>query len=84
MAVANVLKDIRQSLDYSQKGLAYAIGVDEKTIRNIEVNGSCSLEVALRVAAYLNRNVESIFTLNSDETFSEESPKKHSSGRKKK
>ena len=30
MAVDNNLKELRESLDYSQKGSAYAIGVSEK------------------------------------------------------
>lgn len=84
MAVENNLKNLRESFDYSQKGLAYAIGVNEKTIRNIEINGTCSLEVALRLAAYLGKSVEAIFTLQNDEIIPEDSPKKLQAGRKRK
>lgn len=84
MAVENNLKNLRESMDYSQKGLACAIGVNEKTIRNIEVNGTCSLEVAMRLAEYFNRTVESIFTLHNDEIITEDSPKKLQAGRKRK
>ena len=82
MAVDNNLKELRESLDYSRKGLAYAIGVSEKTIRNIETNGSCTLEIALKLSGYLSLSVESIFTLGNDEIAPLASPKHHSSGRK--
>lgn len=66
MAVENIVKQLRKSNDYSQRKLAFALGVDEKTIRNIENNGTCSLEVALRLSKYFNQSVESIFTLTED------------------
>lgn len=61
MAVESELKEIRKSHKETQKDLAYAIGVDSKTIRNIETTGTCSLEVALRLAQYYEMSVNSIF-----------------------
>ena len=61
MAVVSNLKDIRKSHHQTQKEVAYAIGVDTKTIRNIEVNGACSLENALRLAAYYELTVNALF-----------------------
>lgn len=52
MAVENSVKNLRKERKETQKDLALAIGVDAKTIRNIELTGTCSLEVALRLSKY--------------------------------
>ena len=52
MAVESSLRELRKQRNETQKDLAIAIGVDSKTIRNIERSGVCSLEVALRLSAY--------------------------------
>lgn len=61
MAVENSVKDLRKERKETQKDLALAIGVDEKTIRNIELTGTCSLEVALRLSKYYEMSVDRIF-----------------------
>ena len=61
MAVENSVRDIRKQRKETQKDLALAIGVDSKTIRNIEVTGTCSLEVALRLSKYYEMSVDKIF-----------------------
>lgn len=63
MAVESSLKELRKQRKETQKDLAVAIGVDSKTIRNIERSGTCSLEVALRLSAYLKLSVNKIFTV---------------------
>ena len=61
MAVANIIRESRKSSNHTQKDLANAIGVDTKTIRNVEISGNCSLEVALRLSMYFNRSVNELF-----------------------
>lgn len=61
MAVENNVKDLRKERKETQKDLALAIGVDAKTIRNIELTGTCSLEVALRLSKYYEMSVDRIF-----------------------
>ena len=61
MAVENNVKNLRNARKQTQADLAYAIGVDSKTIRNIELKGTCSLEVALRLSAYYKMSVNKIF-----------------------
>lgn len=61
MAVENSVKDLRKERKETQKDLALAIGVDAKTIRNIELTGTCSLEVALRLSKYYEMSVDRIF-----------------------
>lgn len=61
MAVENSVKDLRKERKETQKDLALAIGVDAKTIRNIELTGTCSLEVALRLSKYYEMSVNKIF-----------------------
>lgn len=63
MAVESKLRDIRHSHHETQKDVAFAIEVDPKTIRNIETTGTCSLEVALRLSAYYNLSVNSLFSV---------------------
>ena len=66
MAVANIIRESRKSSNHTQKDLANAIGVDTKTIRNVEVSGNCSLEVALRLSMYFNRSVNELFYVSDD------------------
>ena len=61
MAVENSVKNLRKERKETQKNLALAIGVDAKTIRNIELTGTCSLEVALRLSKYYEMSVDNIF-----------------------
>jgi len=64
MAVENTLKALRKEHKKTQKDLALAIGVDSKTIRNIELTGTCSLEVALRLSMYYQMTVNDIFKVS--------------------
>ena len=66
MAVANIIRESRKSSNHTQKDLANAIGVDTKTIRNVEISGNCSLEVALRLSMYFNRSVNELFFVSDD------------------
>lgn len=61
MAVENSVKNLRKERKETQKDLALAIGVDAKTIRNIELTGTCSLEIALRLSKYYEMSVDTIF-----------------------
>lgn len=61
MAVESSIKTIRKERKETQKDLALAIGVDSKTIRNIEQTGTCSLEVALRLSKYYEMSVNKLF-----------------------
>lgn len=63
MAVENSVKTLRKERKETQKDLALAIGVDAKTVRNIELTGTCSLEVALRLSKYYALSVDKIFQL---------------------
>lgn len=63
MAVENSVKTLRKERKETQKDLALAIGVDAKTVRNIELTGTCSLEVALRLSKYYELSVDKIFQL---------------------
>ena len=36
------------------------------TIRNVEISGNCSLEVALRLSMYFNRSVNELFFVSDD------------------
>jgi len=63
MAVENSVKTLRKERKETQKDLALAIGVDAKTVRNIELTGTCSLEVALRLSKYYELSVNRIFQL---------------------
>ena len=66
MAVANIIRESRKSSKHTQKDLANAIGVDTKTIRNVENSGNCSLEVALRLSMYFSRSVNELFYVSDD------------------
>ncbi len=67
MALANSLRDIRIKRNLNQDELAAAIGSCGRTIGRIERGGrNASLELALRLSAYLNMPVEKIFSLEND------------------
>lgn len=62
MALTNHLKEIRTQQHITQKDLAIATDICTRTIRNIERNENCcSVEMALRLAAYLNTTVDMLF-----------------------
>ena len=65
MAISNTLKDIREERNLVQADLAKAVGPCSDTIGRIERGErSASLEIAIRLARFLNMNVEDIFTLD--------------------
>ncbi len=67
MALANSLRDIRIKRNLNQDELAAAIGSCGRTIGRIERGErNASLELALRLSAYLNMPVEKIFSLEND------------------
>lgn len=62
MAVSTTLKEIRTERNIGQEDLAVAIGYCGRTIGRIERGErSASLELALRLSAYLGMPVEEIF-----------------------
>ena len=62
MAVTNNLKDIRKKRNLNQEELAEGTGTCSKTVSRIECGTrNASLEVALRIAKYLELSVEAIF-----------------------
>lgn len=65
MAVANTLKQIRQERNLLQEDLAIAIGSCGRTIGRIERGErNASLELALRLAKYLDIPVEKLFQVD--------------------
>jgi putative transcriptional regulator len=69
MAISNNLKDIRVERNLIQEDLAEATGSCSRTISRIERGErNPSLEMAIRLAHYLNMSVEEIFKLD-DATF---------------
>ena len=65
MAVTNNLKDIRKKRNLNQEELAEGTGTCSKTVSRIECGTrNASLEVALRMAKYLELSVEDIFELD--------------------
>lgn len=65
MIVATNLKQVRQERNLHQEELAAAIGTCGRTIGRIERGErNASLELALRLAMYLNVSVEELFQLN--------------------
>ena len=64
MAVTNNLKDIRKKRNLNQEDLAQGTGTCSKSISRIECGTrNASLEVALRMAKYLELSVEDIFQI---------------------
>ena len=73
MAITNNLKEIRSKRRVTQHDLAVATDTCTRTIRNIGRNENCcSVEMALRMAAYLNASVEMLFTLTSEDFVEEQ------------
>ncbi|MCC3353899.1 helix-turn-helix domain-containing protein [Holdemanella biformis] len=65
MAISNILKDIRVERNLIQEDLAEATGSCSRTIGRIERGErNPSLEMAIRLAHYLNMSVEDIFKLD--------------------
>lgn len=65
MAIATNLKQIRMERNLHQEDLAIAIGSCGRTIGRIERGErNASLELALRLAKYLELSVEDLFQIN--------------------
>ena len=65
MAIATNLKQVRQERNLLQEDLAIAIGSCRRTIGRIERGErNASLELALRLARYLDVSVEELFQVN--------------------
>lgn len=65
MAVTNNLKDIRKERNLNQEELARGTETCNKTVSRIECGTrNASLEVALRMAKYLELSVKDIFELD--------------------
>ncbi|HEU4782795.1 MAG TPA: helix-turn-helix transcriptional regulator [Ktedonobacterales bacterium] len=66
--VANRLRELRQEHGLTQEQLAADLEVTRHTILALEVGRYVpSIELALRLAAYFNRPLETIFWLDPDE-----------------
>lgn len=64
MAVTNRLKEIRIQKHINQSDLAFAIGSSRKSIGYIERGERYpSIEMALRIAAYLEVGIDELFIL---------------------
>ncbi|MBQ4521963.1 MAG: helix-turn-helix domain-containing protein [Lachnospiraceae bacterium] len=67
MAVSTTLKEIRTERNIGQQDLAVAIGYCGRTIGRIERGERVgSLELALRLSAYLGMPVEEIFKVEDE------------------
>ena len=65
MAIATTLKQVRMERNLHQEDLALAIGSCGRTIGRIERGErNASLELALRLARYLDIPVEDLFQIN--------------------
>lgn len=65
MAIATTLKQVRMERNLHQEDLAIAIGSCGRTIGRIERGErNASLELALRLARYLDIPVEDLFQIN--------------------
>lgn len=66
--VANRLRDLRQSYGLTQEQLAHDLDVTRHTILALEVGRYVpSIELALKLAAYFDQPLETIFWLPADE-----------------
>lgn len=60
----NKIKELRKEKGYRQEDLATALGVSRQTIIAIENNKyNPTLELAMRLARYLETTIEQLFTL---------------------
>ena len=67
MSVANNIKQARMALHIHQDELAEAIHCNVKTISRYETGERCpTLELALRMAAYLNISTDELFRVEYD------------------
>ncbi len=67
MAVSTTLKKIRTERNIGQQDLAVAIGSCGRTIGRIERGErNASLELALRISAYLGMSVEELFKVDDE------------------
>lgn len=60
----NRIKELRKSMGYRQEDIAAALGVSRQTIIAIENNKyNPTLELAMKLARYLQTSVEQLFIL---------------------
>lgn len=60
----NRIRELRKSMGYRQEDLAAALGVSRQTVIAIENNKyNPSLELAMKLARYLQTTVEQLFIL---------------------
>lgn len=65
MAIATNLRQVRTERNLQQKDLAFAVGSSRETIVRIEQGQrNASLELALRIARYLDIPVEDLFQID--------------------
>lgn len=63
--MTNHIKELRKAKGYRQEDLAEALGVSRQTIIAIENDKyNPTLELAMKIARYLNTTVEELFILN--------------------
>ena len=63
--MTNHIKELRKAKGYRQEDLADALGVSRQTIIAIENDKyNPTLELAMKIARYLNTTVEELFILN--------------------
>lgn len=63
--MTNHIKELRKANGYRQEDLAEALGVSRQTIIAIENDKyNPTLELAMKIARYLNTTVEELFILN--------------------
>lgn len=68
MIVESNLRDIRKSLNMTQKDLAMEVGISRRELIEIELQRkNPSLELALRLAGYLKKPVTEVFWLKENE-----------------
>lgn len=64
MVIKNKVRALRTNMDLTQEGLAEKVGVSRQTINAIENEKyNPSLELALKLGAVFNEQVEDIFSL---------------------
>ncbi len=64
-SIRNVVQELRLEQNLTQEELAHAVGVTRQTIIAIEKNNYIpSLLLALKIAHFFHKKVESIFTLD--------------------
>ena len=67
MSVVNTIKSVRTERSISQEELAAAIKCNSRTISRYETGARCpSLELALRLAKYLEISTDELFQVKPD------------------